>query len=190
LGTPFLKRHRCYINFNKLAVVMAGRELACVHRFGRPLVGGVQVVQRCTVPGRSRATVRCRVNYREISKLGVVEGALGGVQLANSLIRLDERGEFLVQCVNPFTEPVEFSAGSLVGKFHSVQKEDVGPALETAEKARGVPTRDGRGPVPEHVAKLYEDACDGCESKRECLVMARLSPSTRTCSVAATMTWV
>jgi len=26
LGMPFLKRHRCHINFNKSAVVMAGRE--------------------------------------------------------------------------------------------------------------------------------------------------------------------
>jgi len=45
--------------------------------------------------------------------------------------------------VNLFTEPVELPAGSLVGKFHSVQEEDVGPALETADEARGVPTRDG-----------------------------------------------
>jgi len=49
------------------------------------------VVQRFTVPGRSRATVRCRVNCSEISDLGVVEGALGAVQLANSLNRLDEQ---------------------------------------------------------------------------------------------------
>jgi len=131
-------------------------------------------VQRCTVPGQSRATVCCRVNCREISDLGVVEGALEGVQLANSPNRLDELGEFLVQCVNPFTETVELRVGSLVGKFHSVQEEDVGPALETADKARRIPTRDGRGPVPEHVAELYGDACDGCESKRECLVMAQL----------------
>jgi len=54
-----------------------------------------------------------------------VEGALGGVQLANSLNRLDEQGEFLVQYVNAFTEPEELPAGSLVGKFHSVQEEDV-----------------------------------------------------------------
>jgi len=44
LGMPFLKRHRCHIDFNKSAVVMAGRELACMDRFGRPLVGGLQVV--------------------------------------------------------------------------------------------------------------------------------------------------
>jgi len=34
LGIPFLKRHRCHIDFNKSAVVMARRELACVDRFG------------------------------------------------------------------------------------------------------------------------------------------------------------
>jgi len=62
LGMPFLKRHRCHIDFNKSSVAMAGRVLACVGRFGWPLVGGVQVVQHSTVPGRSRATVRCRVN--------------------------------------------------------------------------------------------------------------------------------
>jgi len=145
LGMPFLKRHRGHINFNKSAVVMARRELACVNRFGRPLVGGVQVVQCWTVPGRSRATVRCRVNGKEISDLGVVEGALGGVQLTYSLNRLDERIEFLVQRVNPFTEPVELPAGFLVGKFHSVQEEDVGPALETADDARSpLETAGGR----------------------------------------------
>jgi len=48
------------------------------------------VVQRCTVPKGSRATVRCKVNCKEISDLEVVEGALGDVQLATSLNRLDE----------------------------------------------------------------------------------------------------
>jgi len=76
--------------------------------------------------------------------------------------------------VNPFTEPVGLPAGSLVEKFHSVQEEDVGPALGTTDEARRVPTRDDRGPVPEQVAELYGDASDVCESKRECLVMAQL----------------
>jgi len=71
-------------------------------------------------------------------------------------------------------EPEELPAGSLVGKFHSVQEEDVEPALETADEAHRIPTRDGRGPVPEHVAELYRNACDGGESKRERLVMAQL----------------
>jgi len=78
LGMPFLKRNSCHIDFNKSAVVMVGHELACVVRFGQPLVGGVQVVQHCTVPRRSWATVRCKVNCSEISGLGVMEGALGG----------------------------------------------------------------------------------------------------------------
>jgi len=45
--------HRCHIDFNKSAVVMAGRELTCVDKFGYPLVEGIQVVQSCTIPGRS-----------------------------------------------------------------------------------------------------------------------------------------
>jgi len=54
LGMSFLKQYKCHIDFSKLAVIMAERELACVDRFGRPLVGEVQVVRCCTVPGRSR----------------------------------------------------------------------------------------------------------------------------------------
>jgi len=71
------------------------------------------------------------------------------------------------------TEPVELPAGSLVGKFHSVQEENVGPALETAEEAQRIPTIDGRVPVPEHLVELYGDACNGCESKRERLVVVQ-----------------
>jgi len=70
LGMPFLEKHQCCMDFQKLVVVMAGRELVCVDKFGRPLVGGVQVVRDCTVPGRSKATLRCRVNCREIASLG------------------------------------------------------------------------------------------------------------------------
>jgi len=64
--------------------------------------------------------------------------------------------------------------GSLVGKFHSVQEEDIGPALETADEAQRAPTKNGRRSVPEHLVDLYGDACDGCGSKRECLVVAQL----------------
>jgi len=39
LGMLFLKRYKCHIDFNKSAVKLAGCELACVDRFGRPLVG-------------------------------------------------------------------------------------------------------------------------------------------------------
>jgi len=65
-------------------------------------------------------------------------------------------------------------AGSLVVKFHSIQEEDVGPALEMADEARRVPTRDSRGPVSEYLVDLYGDACVGCESKQERLVVTQL----------------
>jgi len=73
----FFKRHKCHIDFNNLAVMLTRRELACVDKFGRPLAVGVQVVQRCTIPGCFQATARCRMNCRNISNLGVVEGVLG-----------------------------------------------------------------------------------------------------------------
>jgi len=58
-GMPFLEKHQCRMDFQKSVVVMAGKELVCVDKFGRPLVGGVQVVQDYTVPGRSQATLCC-----------------------------------------------------------------------------------------------------------------------------------
>jgi len=73
LGMPFLEKHQCHMDFQKLGVVMAGKELACVDKFVRPLVGGVQVVQDCMILERSQATLRCRVNCKEIADLGVVE---------------------------------------------------------------------------------------------------------------------
>jgi len=106
LGMPFLEKHQCRMDFQKPVVVMARRELVCVDKFGRLLVGGVKVVQHCMVPGRSQATLRCRVNCRGIAGLGVVEGTHEAIRVANSLNRLDCRQELLVQCINPFTEPV------------------------------------------------------------------------------------
>jgi len=117
------------MDFHKSAVLMAGKELFCVDKFGRPLVGGMQVVHNCTVPGRFRATIHCRVNDRQLSGLGFVEGTHTRNQLASSLNRLTDRGEILVQCVNPFSESVTLPSGSLLGRFHTVQEEDVGPSL-------------------------------------------------------------
>jgi len=50
LGMSFLEKHQCRMDFQKSVVVMAGRELVCVDKFGSSLVGGVQVAQGCTVP--------------------------------------------------------------------------------------------------------------------------------------------
>jgi len=38
LVMPFLKRHRCRIDFSKSAMLMAGWELTCVDKSDRPLV--------------------------------------------------------------------------------------------------------------------------------------------------------
>jgi len=139
LGMPFLEKHQCCIDFQNSALMMAGKEIVCVDKYGRPMVGGVQVVHNCTVPGQSQATFRCRVNCKRIAGLGLVEKMPGGIQLANSLNWLDCQGELLVQCINPFTEPIALSAGALVGKYYSIQETDVGPALDQWATPRVLP---------------------------------------------------
>jgi len=155
-------------------MLMAGKELTCVDKSGRPLVRGVQVVRDCTIPGRSRATIHCRVNDSQISELGVVEGAHARIQLANSFNRLTERGEVLVQCVNPFSEAVKLPSGSVLGRFHSVQEKDIGPSLGDATEGPQQRPSSRRGTVPPHVQELYQAACDGCASNGERQAMAQL----------------
>jgi len=140
----------------------------------RQVVGGVQVVRDCIVPGRSQATLRCRVNCREIASLGVGEGTHGAIRLANSLNQLDCRKELLVQCINPFTEPVRLSAGALVGKYHSIQEVNVGPALETVADTSGNTPRTSQGAVLEHMADLYGGASGNCTSSTERQALAQL----------------
>jgi len=65
--------------FLESAVMMAEKKLACVATFGRPLVGGVQVVRGSMVSRLSQATLNCRVNCKEITGLGVVERTHGAI---------------------------------------------------------------------------------------------------------------
>jgi len=127
-------------------MLMGDRELACVNKFGRPLAGGVQVVRNCTIPGRSRATIHCRVNNSQISGLGVVESAHTRIQLARSCNWLIEREEILVQCVNQFSEAVKLLSGSVLGHFHSVQEENIGPSLGDATESSDSARQKGEGP--------------------------------------------
>jgi len=188
LGMPFLKRHRCRIDFSKSAVLMAGKELTCVDKSGRLLAGNVQAVCKCTIPGRSRATIHCRVNDSRLSGLGVVEGAHASIQLASSLNRLTDRGEILVQCVNPFSEAVTIPSGSTLGRFHSIQEKDIGPSLGEATEGPQQSPSSRRGPS-HHTFKI-------CTRRPVTAALvtksARLWPgyyaSTRTCSAAVIMT--
>jgi len=66
LGMPFLEKHQCRMDFRKSVVVMTGRELVCVDKFGRPLVGGVQVVQDCTFPEDPRRLFAAESTAREL----------------------------------------------------------------------------------------------------------------------------
>ena len=150
LGMPFLQRHGCHIDFSKSVMVMGHKELTCVDKLGRPLAGGIQVVRSCTIPGRSRATVHCKVDGGYSSGLGVVESTHGRIRPANSLNRLLQRGEIWVQYVNPFPESVNLPSGSVLGQFHPVPEEDSGPPRETAAGSPQQSPSTGRRAAPHH----------------------------------------
>jgi len=164
----FLEKHQHHMNFRKSAVVVE-KELACVEKFSRPLVGGVQVVRDYTVPRRPQATLRCKINCKEIIGLGVGERMHRAIRLANSLNWLDCRRELFVQCMNPFMELVRLLAGVLVGK-----KAYVGPALGAVADTQRNLSRTSQEAVPEHCADLYGGACENFASSTEGQVLAQL----------------
>ena len=129
LGMPFLTKYQCTLDFQRSTVNVAGRDLRCVDKHGRPLVSGVQVIRDSVIPGRSQANLQCRVTCRDAPSLGIMEGDHGGIHVASSLNTLDEKGRFYVRCLNPADAPIRLGAGTLMGRFTSVQEEDVGPEL-------------------------------------------------------------
>jgi len=56
LGMPFQEKQKQHMDFQKSVVVMSGKKLACMDKFGRPLVGGVEVVRDNMIPVCSQAT--------------------------------------------------------------------------------------------------------------------------------------
>jgi len=81
-----------------------------------------------------------------------------------------------VQCVNPFSESAKLPAGSVLGRFHSIQEKDIGPSLGDATEGPRLRPSKGRGNVSPQVKELYETACDGCASNEERQAMAKLLP--------------
>jgi len=61
-----------------------------------------------------------------------------------------------------------------VGKYHSIQEADVGPALGTVADSQGNPPRTSQRAVLKHVADLYGRACDNCTSSAERQELAQL----------------
>jgi len=150
LGMPFLQRHGCHIDFIKSVMVMGHKELTCVDKLGRSLAKGIQVVQSCTIPGHSRATVHCKVDSGYSSGLGVVESTLGRIRPAHSLNRLTRWREIWVQYINPFPEPVNLPSGSALGQFYSVQEEGSGPPRETSAESPQQSPSAGRRAIPHY----------------------------------------
>jgi len=129
---------------------MGNKELTCVDKLGRSLAGGIQVIRSCTIPGRSRATVHCKVDVGYSSGLGVVESTHGRIRPTHSLNRLTERGEIWVQYINPFPESVNLPSGSTLGLFYPVQEKDSGPSWETTTESPRQRLSAERRATPHH----------------------------------------
>jgi len=183
-----LKRHGCRIDFSKSAMLMAGRELTCVDKSSCPLAGSVQAVRKRTIPGRSRATIHCRVSDSQLSGIGVVESAHARIQLASSLNRLTDRGEILVQCVNPFSEAVTIPSGSTLGRFHSIQEGDIGPSLEEETEGPYQSPSLRRGPSRHTSRTCTRQPVTAALVTQSARLWPGYYASTRTCSVAEIMT--
>jgi len=91
--TPFLQRHDRRIDFGKSAILMGDKELACVDKFGRPLMGEEPIVRTCTMPGHSKGTVRHQVDGGHTSRTGVVESTHLSVPAARSSNQLTRKGK-------------------------------------------------------------------------------------------------
>jgi len=161
----------------KSVVVMAGKELVCVDRFDRLLVGGIQVVQDRTVPGQSQATLRCRVNCRRIAELRMVEGMHLRIQLAHSLNRLDCQGSFLSNASAPLSSPSSCRLARWWGSTTPFKKkmwDRHWTKLGGSGRNPRSPSQTRWGAVPEHVTDLYQGTRGCCESSSECLKLAQL----------------
>jgi len=165
---PFLETHQSHIDIQKSAVVMAGKELVCVEKFGRPLVSEVQVVQDCTVPGWSQATLCCKVNCRKIAELGAVEEMHGKIQLANSLNWLDCRGSFSCNASILSRSRSSYRLVRWWGSTTPSKKQMLGWHWKqwTAPREPSAP-RTRREAVSEHVADLYDGTCKSCKSSNQ-----------------------
>jgi len=161
---------------------MAGKRLTCVDKSGRPLAGSVQVVRKCTIPGRSRATIHCRGNNSQLFGLGVVKGAHTRIQLASSLNQLTDQGEILEQCVNPFSEVLTIPSGSTLGRFHFIQEKDIGLLLGDAT---GGPYQRPSHHVSKNCTRRPMMVVQVTKSAR---LWTGSYASTKTCSAVGTMT--
>ena len=121
LGMPFLAQHDCSIDFHKQALQLGGKELQCTDRLGRPLVCNVQVHRNTKIPSRQEVTVVGKVPEDMKDASGVIEGGNEPILLATTVNKPGQKGLVLLQCLNPTDQTVELKAGSVVGRWSTIQ---------------------------------------------------------------------
>ena len=174
LGMPFLITHHCAIEFNKPALVVDGKVLACTDRLGRQLSCSVQVVRDTVIPPGLEAVITCRVTSQRYAPQGMVEGTDCHMLVAASLNQPGRNGHIKVRCLNPMESPLDLKSGKIIGRYTGVEDADV--QMETV----GDETMDGdippapRGQVPTHLETLFGQAIPGCAGDAEISQVAEL----------------
>ena len=182
LGMPFLAARDCTMRFDRPVVTLEGRELPCTDRFGRSLTSSVQVLRNVTLEPGTEAAIRCRVSAEKHFPLGIIEGRSAELPIATSLNKPDDRRQVIVRCLNATNSVRVVRAGTTVATFTGIEEQDVqsqrhgaqlpGPEQKAGEE--GPFSKTELSGVPEHVRKLYETACQGCQSAAQCAKLAKL----------------
>jgi len=177
LGMPFLQRHGCRIDFGKSAILMGDKELSCVDKFGRPLVGEEPIVRSCTMPGHSRGAVHRKVDSGHTSRMGVVESTHPSVPPARSFNQLTRRGKTSVPCFHLPSQMVNLPPTPILSCTPSVQEGDSRPSRETAMRSpRESPPlgQSTASPHTPHSPGTRGRESDGCVDNGECQDTAKL----------------
>lgn len=170
LGMPFLQKHKCQLKCADFTVVMNGRLLRCTDQSGVDFVSSIQVLRDVSINAQSEQMVNCRLVNRVCATQGLLESsqltASLGIALAASVYECGNEGRLSVRCLNPADESVSVPAGTIIGKFTGIGRDQIVDdgyvnGVSTQEYA-SVNLADPINSVPQHLQSVYEEAVKVC----------------------------
>ena len=177
LGMSFFVKHSCSLDFSRGTLKLGGKELTCTDREGRPMLYRVQVYKTVELPPGREVTVAGRVPREAAHLQGVTEGRSEKILIASSLNQPDAEGRILLRCLNVSDQPVELTAGVVVGEWLRIREEDIQEAEvwkqeEQWDASKGEPEmqphlNQSSGETTEHCGKFL-GGMPRCEA-HECL---------------------
>ena len=162
LGMDFFRKYRCVLDVHNYRFQLGVHVIECCDVEGHPLIIGVQVPRKTTVPGRSKMLVEARLT-RPLNRTtdGIVEpkNRIVGLLIAASLH--SPRGmELCVEVMNTTDKDITLSGGSIIGQFVPVDEVlTTVPAAADYEAFRTCQTEEKPPHAQEHLSLIYR--CGG-----------------------------